>query len=320
MIKIERDNIEEDYGSIAAEYFDELKKYMKKSTAERPFLYNFLISSGELRFDILFCKPEKFKGIIEDFHDRHKTEIQKYKEIEKRIKTATNKVDKENFEKELKTTEYYKFCKYMNDRYEYFIDKNGSWLSKELKVDTCPYCNRQYTFTVNSKKKTRPQFDHFYPKSKYPYLALSFYNLVPCCPVCNHIKGEDEIDFHPYIKGFGNDFQFSVNYWDYIFRNDEVKVLLKNKKNKKTRNRNIEIFALNELYTQHKDYVQEIIDKAHAYNDDYYNGIIETFSAIGKSSSEINCLIFGNYIDTVDHEKRPLSKLTKDILEQIGLM
>ncbi|MCL2651848.1 MAG: hypothetical protein FWD60_12620 [Candidatus Azobacteroides sp.] len=60
-------------------------------------------------------------------------------------------------------------------------------------------------------------------------------------------------------------------------------------------------------------------DKAYAYNDDYYKGIIKTFSTIGKSSSEINQLIFGNYIETAEHEKRPLSKLTRDILEQIGL-
>jgi hypothetical protein len=137
--------------------------------------------------------------------------------------------------------------------------------------------------------------------------------------VCNHIKKEHEIDFHPYLKGFDNEFRFSVNHLDYIFGKAEIMVLLKNTSNQEKQNRNIETFALNDLYNQHKDYIQEIIDKAHIYNDDYYNGIIETFTAIGKSASEINRLIFGNYIETAQHEKRPLSKLTKDVLEQIGV-
>jgi len=37
----------------------------------------------------------------------------------------------------------------------------------------------------------------FIPK-KYPLFALSLYNLIPACAVCNNIKGEHEISFHPY--------------------------------------------------------------------------------------------------------------------------
>jgi hypothetical protein len=161
MIKIERSNIKD----IATQYFEKLKQYMTSSTVKPPFLANdFLIKDNELRLDIFLCEPEGLKNIVDDFRHEYKREVQKHEEIEIRIKYAVRKEEKELLEKELKTTEYYKFSKYMNKRYQYFIDKHGSWLSKELKVDTCPYCNRQYTFTVDSSKKTRPQFDHFYPK------------------------------------------------------------------------------------------------------------------------------------------------------------
>jgi hypothetical protein len=281
MIKIKRDDIED----IASEYFDKIKKIERRKISS---MHKIFIENLE---KIVLCKSSELEDIIINF--------------------------KNNFSEN--SNEFSRFKNYMQNQYKTFIYKNGLWLAERLNVNTCPYCNRQYTFTIDSKKKIRPQFDHFYPKSKYPYLALSFYNIIPCCSVCNHIKREKEIDFHPYIKGFDNEFLFSVNHLDYILGKNKIVILLKNRDNENIKNRNIETFALNELYAQHKDYVQEIIDKAYAYNDDYYNGIIETFSSIGKSPSEINRLIFGNYLEIVELEKRPLSKLTKDIIEQIGI-
>ncbi|OAV71393.1 hypothetical protein Barb6_01430 [Bacteroidales bacterium Barb6] len=84
-------------------------------------------------------------------------------------------------------------------------------------------------------------------------------------------------------------------------------------------NKNIEVFGLKELYNQHIDYVEEIIDKAQAYNADYYDSLIQSFSGLGKTPTEIDRCIWGNYIETADHCKRPLSKLTRDILEQLGI-
>ncbi len=42
------------------------------------------------------------------------------------------------------------------------------------------------------------QFDHFYPKENYPALAMCFYNLIPCCSDCNHIKRSSAIGCNPY--------------------------------------------------------------------------------------------------------------------------
>ncbi len=82
-----------------------------------------------------------------------------------------------------KDTFFGKFRIYMENKYKNFFqreykgEKNGIWLSKQLGVNTCPYCNRHYTFTIediDSGENFRPQLDHFYLKSDYPYLAFEY--------------------------------------------------------------------------------------------------------------------------------------------------
>jgi hypothetical protein len=93
----------------------------------------------------------------------------------------------------------------------------GYDLARALKVNTCPYCNRNYTVTVGQLKRvTRPDFDHFFPKGAYPLLALSFYNLIPSCLVCNRsVKNQKSIVYgkflHPYEEAF--DQAAKINYF-----------------------------------------------------------------------------------------------------------
>lgn len=74
--------------------------------------------------------------------------------------------------------------------------------------------------------KSRPQMDHYYPRDLYPYLAVSLYNLVPCCAVCNTAKGpldtmKDPI-LYPYDEGFSYDMGFQIVAKD---SDDWVKIL-----------------------------------------------------------------------------------------------
>ena len=188
----------------------------------------------------------------------------------------------------------------------------------ELNVKVCPYCNRQYTFTIKDKKVS-PEFDHFCPKSKYPCLALSFYNLIPACPVCNHTKSEDEIDQNPYIEGFADNFRFKIKTKDGEEFSLDWALTNKFEIDFTDNNRNIEVFALKELYNEHIDYVKEIIDKAQAYNHSYYNSLIDSYKGLGKQEADIDRFVWGNYLEKAEHEKRPLSKLTKDILYQLKI-
>lgn len=68
-------------------------------------------------------------------------------------------------------------------------EKTAHWLQQQLHVGVCPFCNRIYTSTVY-RGTVRASFDHFFPKSVYPYLAISLFNLIPICDVCNKNKSD----------------------------------------------------------------------------------------------------------------------------------
>lgn len=109
-----------------------------------------------------------------------------------------------------------KIFKYDSLNYQRSCQKESTayWLQRQLEVKVCPYCNRMYTTTLFGEDKIRPDFDHFYPKSKYPYLAVSLFNLIPSCSMCNKRKGnkaevicEDEENknssiIYPYDESF----------------------------------------------------------------------------------------------------------------------
>jgi 5-methylcytosine-specific restriction endonuclease McrA len=82
-------------------------------------------------------------------------------------------------------------------------------LCKNSRYTLCPYCHQNFAFTIiKDQRGFRPTLDHFYPKSLYPYLAISLYNLVPACQVCNSsLKGEINFFYvrhlHPLHKEAG---------------------------------------------------------------------------------------------------------------------
>ncbi len=216
--------------------------------------------------------------------------------------------------------------------YNKFVDgatkENVSyWLSRQLNVRVCPYCNRTYTFTVKKCRngkvtRVRPEFDHFYPKSnpRYRHLALSFYNLIPSCQICNHVKIDHLIEYHPYIGSVasGGEPYFEVQVSgtqrnDQLFPENPV-VLIKNP------DKNTQVLALDELYKVHTDYVKELLDKIQAYNHSLYDPLISSFQMSGKTADYIDRLIWGTSVDTTQFDKRPLSKLTHDILHQFDII
>ena len=84
--------------------------------------------------------------------------------------------------------------------YDNVSKKYGRDLVDKLNIKTCPYCNRQFIYTFNGRAPERPELDHFYPKANYPLFCLSFYNLIPACHSCNHVKSEEEIGINPYYS------------------------------------------------------------------------------------------------------------------------
>lgn len=218
---------------------------------------------------------------------------------------------------------------------------------KNIGLRTCPYCNRHYTFTLYSKKnefKSRPEFDHFYDKSTYPFLAVTFFNLIPSCKECNHGKGTKEVGVNPYFADFKSDFiivkphseenaresedtkekKMNVNEIFSISKESDFSVDFEwhadlSSEDKEARNLNIRNLGLKQLYDMHKDYVMEIVEKASAYNALTREGIVDRFQGLFHSEGDVYNLIFGKYLSDAGQPKRPLSKLTADILHQLEI-
>lgn len=228
--------------------------------------------------------------------------------------------------------------KYKNDHnfdfmiklYKNFTNQNKGYdaydLADKLKVDVCPYCNRNYTFTIKSDNgSTRPQFDHFYDKSTYPILALSFYNLIPSCPTCNTtMKGTKQFSLttyiHPYIESFNEKANFDLQIKDSSFYYDEKGFEFSLKTNDTRVKNNIKDFGLDKLYKRHDDIVLELIQKAEIYNDSYIDELFNRYEGtLFKNREDLMRLITCGYITDDEINKRPLSKLIKDISEELQI-
>ncbi|MDQ2178392.1 HNH endonuclease [Marinifilum sp. D714] len=215
-----------------------------------------------------------------------------------------------------------KGLKYINtngDRIVY----SGIDLIERLGINVCPYCNRTYVQSIKNKnqyhKKRRTcEFDHFYPQSEYPFLAISFYNLIPSCKTCNHIKGKNPIQFSPYeINGESLvEFKYKIEGIDYLTDPKQVSIEI-DWKNQEFYESNGKVFGLDDLYKNHNDIAQEILLKRHIYNDSRIDELLEEYEGLFSSKEEIIQMIAGNYINEEDLGKRPLSKLTRDIAREV---
>ncbi|WP_052444711.1 HNH endonuclease [Flammeovirga sp. OC4] len=211
--------------------------------------------------------------------------------------------------------------------YENFSKSKGYEFVKSLNLPVCPYCNRQYiSIEGNDKLKgTRPDIDHFFPKSKYPYFALSIYNLIPSCKVCNSsFKGAKDFfileHIHPYFENFGSGAVFKMEGETETYFNNvnqfNLKLINSHTEKEKVENSN-HTFKLENLYdNNHKDYALEIYQKAEAYPEDYLKSLEGVFNKPIKDNIR---LLIGNYISKNDFSKRPLSKLTRDLFDQFEL-
>lgn len=203
-----------------------------------------------------------------------------------------------------------------------------------LKCNVCPYCNRIYTFTVNNKHKCKPEFDHFFPKKEYPYLSISIFNLIPSCSFCNKGKSNNCLDadfkhklIYPYEESFEDEdlqikFSFesdTINYLYGDFSDVQIKIQSKFEQTEKLIEDYNLNFKINSLYSLHTDYVEEILNKAIIYGDSMIRELLEQYSYMFSTQVEILRMVFGNYVEPKDFSKRPLSKLTHDLLEELGI-
>lgn len=213
--------------------------------------------------------------------------------------------------------------------YTEFSKKNSKWewnayrLGKELGVEVCPYCGRQFISTVIVGKKQgnqkelkvlRAEFDHYIPKAKFPMFALSFYNLIPSCHFCNSsIKNVKELstqkNIHPYQKTGA----------EVTFRYDRVKKEIKlDFRNDDGRLKSTcKFFRLEEIYQSHTGIAERYMKEAQEFSTgllEEYKNFLEKNLKRKVSKKEI---LFRKFRIPDDIENEILGKFRKDIVEDI---
>lgn len=199
-------------------------------------------------------------------------------------------------------------------------------LAESLDVRTCTYCNRNYTNTVikdNGKKLTRPQFDHYFDKASHPILAISFYNLIPSCSICNSsIKGTHKMTLndysHPYLDNVLGDIRFTYKYCDKSKTGLKVKVVTPDPSKAKN---TVDDFAIEEVYNSHTGELLDLL-RTKQYFSDRYLSILKSnlLKDVIVSKEDLYRLVFGTEYNETDFINRPFSKFKSDILKELGII
>jgi hypothetical protein len=268
-------------------------------------------------------KDEEYKTLKEIFDKKFKTEFdctlddllfgsfEKLQEIKNNLGDMSKRDD-------VKTLFNYetKFQQHISKFFEQYVE-----------VHTCYFCNIEFINTFMTKDeniKNGFTLDHYIDKGKYPYLALSLYNLIPSCYTCNSkVKRVHEVEtLSPASAHF--DFDAKVKFKTFmqnenlqIDNQDDFELLLKEDFTD-SYNKYIEVFELDGRYEYHKYKVIEMINKRKQYPD---SRIKELAELTQKIEEEVKQDLFGEYLFEDDNlHKRPLSKLTRDISKELGLV
>lgn len=201
---------------------------------------------------------------------------------------------------------------------------------KLLGIKTCVYCNMQYALTVTKKRGKALAFyelDHAWPKSRFPYLTLSFFNLQPCCGPCNR---------HKSILAAKTPFSI---YWEESKPKPVVIFTIKNKSLAEymlTHQHNIleieptieddfgELYKklhISQLYKLQTDEAEEMIWRAKIYNNAYFNQLSIMYGkSFMNTRTNLFRILYGVYATEESVFTRPMTKFKLDIAKQLHLI
>ena len=197
----------------------------------------------------------------------------------------------------------------------------------------CPYCNSIETQVITStngltgiaEQQALLQLDHFYPQSRHPYFAVSFFNLIPGCSPCNaQLKNEKRFDidthFNPFHKRLDDYFIFELSS---LIINDESEIDIRYS-NKQPYSAD----ALNdfEIMSRYNNGSKRVIFKMHKA---FKNRSPKLRNALGQivglfpNDKSKTLILLDNYgvpINRTDINSVYLGKLKRDIAIQLGIL
>lgn len=205
-------------------------------------------------------------------------------------------------------------------------DYNSYTLANNLGVRSCTYCNRVYTVTERKRKNKKdgrlmsPQFDHWFPQSKFPLLQISFHNLIPSCEICNsRVKNATpfnlEDHFHPYQKE-DSSIEFSYRF---SFLKQKYQIYFKNASDPKILETCKKMF-IDQMYDAHGEELEDLIMIKREYSEAYLDSLRAAFPKANLTDEMVYRLAFGTELLKEDFHKRPFSKFKYDILKELKII
>ena len=312
MIKIEHPHL----NKLAIRHYRSIVAFFQKTDgkfidAENERILKFFGKGYNFK-SILLATPFEMEELIKKWGDKKDGAFFYYKKV----------YEKFSSEKSLK----------IQDQKGRQVPYNALQLVYDLKIVVCPYCNRNFIYNTKEeqeegKRRRTSQMDHFYPQANFPFLALSFYNLIPSCSWCNFVKGnkwntnDNNFVIHPYDDRFNFDVSFFIKVLDAKFYYEANSLKIEFSKDLPPRVKNhIKAFHLKDLYAQHTDYALELIQKKYAYSDSYIDSLFKQYEGtLFKNREDLLRLVTSNFVGEENLSKRPLSKLTRDVVRQLDL-
>lgn len=205
--------------------------------------------------------------------------------------------------------------------YGKFYQQWGAEFIKNSGVETCPYCERAFIAPYNEKKSYTAQLDHFFPKGKYPFFALSLYNLIPCCSFCNWIKQAEDFyekkHLYPYSEDIENKLTFTIEEKESNLDYSQVDLFsigIEIHRDGQPASANVKTFKLKELYQSHKQTVANMA-KLKRINTKHLRG------ELGRLTGDLDDTYIQSLFEALCLPSRAngiLNKFIKDISEELN--
>ena len=273
--------------------------------------------------NLLILQPQEFQALIQKYQDHQRFGLVTLdKDLVYRVQTG-GKHSGHQYKK--------KFWELIVDamHYEKYVRLIMVPLIEALGIRTCVYCNLQYALTINHSQGLY-ELDHRYPKSRYPYLCTSFYNLQPSCPTCNHSKKNKTAVFGLYTDNPAELHPFHLLTTPQLYlrksrldvNNLNIRLIASNPKDPSlcTMAASHESdFHINSTYAVVKDVAEETIWRCKSYDDTYKELFVKNFPEL-YSKDALHRFVFGVYSDDSNVHQRPLTKLTRDIIKDMGVV
>ena len=286
------------------------------------------ILDGNRLKNILSGSPNMLEKECKDFT---KFILTLYKKSDYKEYLDSTKKQRQNFH----TEDLHKFFNDISAVFNYTW-LNGLELSKEfnpyklteaLGIRACTYCNRSYTVTRRKGKNgklMRPQLDHWYPKSKFPLLAVSFHNLIPCCSSCNSsVKSDDVMDLTKHVHPYMTELKDDDMTFDYYHSTLQEKYRVFVKKSGKASGKMLDttkFLQIDEMYNAHIPELKDLLNLRQAYSENYIDSIADFFPNSEFTKEEVYRMLFGVELYEKEFFRRPFSKFKYDILVKLEMI